>query len=155
MPEERVKTGIAGFDKMLNGGFLRNQVVLIAGAPGTGKTTFGLEFLYNGATKFNEPGIFVTFEELPQQIYRDAMSLGWDLQKLESEGKLKILCTSPRVLQATEEREEVLGRMIKEMGAKRIAIDSISQFRMIRTKSATSLEEDNAALRKELYSLIN
>ena len=155
MAEMRVPTGIAGLDKMLNGGFIRNQVILVAGAPGTGKTTYGLEFIYNGAVKYNEPGIYVTFEELPQQIYRDALSLGWDLQKLEQEGKVKILCTSPRVLQATEERDEVLGRIIKEMGAKRIAIDSISQFRMIRARPAESRGDDNAVLRKELYSLIN
>lgn len=155
MAESRVPTGIAGLDKMLNGGFLRDQVVLVAGAPGTGKTTFGLEFIYNGAVKYNEPGIYVTFEELPQQVYRDALSLGWDLQKLEEEGKIKILCTSPRVLQATEERDEILGKLIKEMGAKRVVVDSISQFRVIRVKPTESREDDNSVLRKELYSLIN
>ena len=82
---ERVKTGIEGLDKMLNGGFLPQTANLIEGAPGTGKTTLGMQFIYSGITRYNEPGVILTFEEFPQQYYRDAASLGWDFKKLERE----------------------------------------------------------------------
>ena len=61
----RVRTGVPGLDEMLSGGFLEGSTVLLLGAPGTGKTTLGLQFLYNGIVQENEPGLFITFEEFP------------------------------------------------------------------------------------------
>ena len=63
----RVKTGIAELDQMLYGGFLPQSANLIEGAPGTGKTTLGMQFIYNGITRYDEPGLILTFEEFPQQ----------------------------------------------------------------------------------------
>ena len=80
---ERVKTGIAELDAMLGGGLLPGSCVLVQGAPGVGKTVMGLQFLVEGATRFNEPGLLITFEEFPASLYRDAESLGWDLRELE------------------------------------------------------------------------
>ena len=77
---DRTSTGIMGLDEMLRGGLPSGSTVLIQGAPGVGKTTFGLQFLYHGATKANEAGLLVTFEEFPESIYRDALNLGWDLR---------------------------------------------------------------------------
>jgi circadian clock protein KaiC len=94
---ERVKTGIAGLDEMLAGGLMKGSAVLIKGAPGTGKTTLALQFLHHGASVENEAGLLVTFEEFPHSLHRDAQSLGWDLQALEAERKLKVIFTSPRV----------------------------------------------------------
>jgi circadian clock protein KaiC len=62
---QRAKTGITGLDEMLRGGFLIGSAVLVEGAPGTGKTTLGTQFLYNGATLFDEPGLLISFEEFP------------------------------------------------------------------------------------------
>ena len=64
---DRVQTGISGLDDMLGGGFLRETANLVEGAPGTGKTTLGMQFIYNGIVKYNEPGIIITFEEFPKQ----------------------------------------------------------------------------------------
>ena len=69
MSEERVKIGIDGFDEMLGGGFLPQTANLIEGAPGTGKSTLGMQFIYNGIVKYNQPGLIITFEEFPQQYY--------------------------------------------------------------------------------------
>ncbi len=64
---DRVKTGIKGLDDMLGGGFLTKTANLVEGAPGTGKTTLGMQFIYNGIVQENEPSLIITFEEFPQQ----------------------------------------------------------------------------------------
>ena len=66
----RNKTGILELDEMLRGGFMDKDAVMVAGSAGTGKTTLALEYLVNGATQFGEPGIYLTFEQLPDQLYR-------------------------------------------------------------------------------------
>ncbi|OLE83789.1 MAG: hypothetical protein AUF79_18135 [Crenarchaeota archaeon 13_1_20CM_2_51_8] len=85
----RVRTGIAELDQMLRGGFMKGDAVMVAGSAGCGKTTLALQYLVNGA-KLGEAGLYVTFEEMPDQIYRDAKNLGWDLRKLEEESKFRI-----------------------------------------------------------------
>ena len=82
--DQRTPFGIKGLDEMICGGLLEGSANLVEGAPGTGKTTIGTEFIYNGITRFNEPGCIITFEEFPQQYYRDALKFGWDLKKLEA-----------------------------------------------------------------------
>jgi len=86
MTERRVETGIEGLDEVLHGGFLPGASVLLEGPPGSGKTNLGLQFLYNGITRFDEPGILVSFEQYPEQIYRDALSLGMDFRLLQEQG---------------------------------------------------------------------
>ena len=145
---ERVKTGIPGLDEMMHGGFLPQTANLIEGAPGTGKSTFGMQFIYNGITKYDEPGLIITFEEFPQQYYRDAESFGWDFRKLEAQGRLKVIMTSPEV---TRHDLESVGGMIEtmtaEMGVRRILVDSLSQFERLTT--------DPMELRSLQYGFIN
>ncbi len=141
----RIQTGIEELDKMLSGGFLEGDSVLVAGSAGTGKTTLGLQYLVNGATKFGDNGVYVTFEQLPDQLYRDAKSFGWDLKKLEDEDKLRVVCTSPDLILASDGGEHLLDTFIREIGARRIVIDSISHIAMY-------LDEKD--LRKEIYRLI-
>jgi len=146
--QQRVKTGIEGLDEMLHGGFLPQTANLIEGATGTGKTTLGMQFIYNGITKYNEPGLIITFEEFPQQYYRDAATFGWDFKKLEQEGKLKIVMTSPEVTKLDLERVGgMIETLVTEMGARRILIDSLSHFER--------LSSDPVELRNIEYSLIN
>jgi circadian clock protein KaiC len=78
-----VKTGIVGLDDILSNGIPRGNVILVEGAIGVGKTTMGVEFVYRGASQFDEPGIIVVFEVSPDKIMRDALGLGWDLSRLE------------------------------------------------------------------------
>lgn len=148
MGNERVKTDVKGLDDMLNGGFLPQSANLIEGPPGTGKTTLGMQFIYNGIQYHDEPGLILTFEEFPQQYYRDAESFGWDFRRLESEGKLKVIMTSPGV--SRSEAEGVGGRietLAREMGARRILVDSISHF--------DQMAEDAIELRSVAFGFIN
>jgi circadian clock protein KaiC len=145
---ERVETGIPELDEMLHGGFLPQSANLVEGAPGTGKTTLGMQFIYNGIVKYNEPGLILTFEEFPQQYYRDAVSFGWDFPALERANQLRVIMTSPEVSRLDL---ETVGGMIEsaaqEMGARRILVDSLSHFER--------LTEDPVELRSVQYSFIN
>ena len=126
---ERVTTGVPGLDEMLLGGFLSQTANLIEGAPGTGKTTLGMQFIHHGIAVCGEPGLILTFEEFPQQYYDDAASFGWDFRRMEREGKLRIVMTSPEVSKA--DLEQVGGRierLVQEIGAKRVLVDSVSHF---------------------------
>ncbi len=141
----RVETGIHELDEMLRGGLIRGDSTLLAGSAGTGKTTIGLQFLFSGATQFSENGIYVTFEQLPQQIYRDAKSFGWDIETLEKENKMRIVCTSPDLLLKGLDKG-LLDNAIRETNAKRVVIDSLSHMQMYVPESD---------LRKEAYRFIN
>jgi circadian clock protein KaiC len=145
---DRVKTGIEGLDQLLCGGFLRGDALLVAGAPGSGKTSLGMHYLHNGATQYDEPGLFITFEEFPERIYRDADNFGWDFRALEAQGKLKVLFTSPEVLQQDIIRDQgIVSEMISEIGATRAVVDSISHLQ--------TAEEDPRRLRESVYGLVN
>src|SRR6476659_3878688 len=92
-----VPTGIRGLDSILEGGIPRGNIILSEGSIGTGKTTLGVEFVYRGASEFDEPGIIVLFEVSPDKIIRDAARFGWDLAALERASKLKISLTTRQV----------------------------------------------------------
>jgi circadian clock protein KaiC len=145
---KRVKTDISGLDQMLDGGFLPQTANLIEGAPGTGKTTFGMQFIYNGIVSANEAGIILTFEEFPQQYYRDAAAFGWDFKQLEKENRLRIIMSSPEVTKA--DLENIGGRieaLTHEINAQRILVDSLSHFER--------LSQDPVELRSIAYGFIN
>src|SRR2546426_4396117 len=125
----RVKTGIVELDEMLRGGFMPGDAVMLAGSAGTGKTTLALQYLVNGV-KLGEPGIYLTFEQHPDQIYRDAKNFGWDLQKLEADDKLRIVFTSPDLLMGEGDPETLLEEPIKAVKARRIVVDSLSHLSM-------------------------
>jgi circadian clock protein KaiC len=145
---ERVKTGIEGLDEMLCGGLLPQTATLLEGAPGTGKTTLGMQYIYNGILKEAEPGIILTFEQFPSQYYRDAANFGWDFRQLEEEGKLCIIMSSPEVsLAYLEEAGGQIEEIARRMGARRILVDSLSQFER--------LTEDSVELRQTVYGFIN
>lgn len=145
---DRVRTGIVGLDEMLHGGLIPNAATLVEGAPGTGKTTLGMQFIHHGIIEYGEPGLILTFEQFPQQYYRDAATLGWDFRRMEEEGKLKIVMTSPEVTRLDLERVGGnIQRMAHHMGAKRILVDSLSHFER--------LTDDPVQLRQLIYGFIN
>lgn len=156
---ERVKTGISGLDSLMEGGIPKKRTVLVSGACGTGKTIFGIEYLYNGATKFKEPGIYVTLDERPGLIREDCSKLGWDLKKLEDSNLLTIIDGSMARIGMPSEEEfslpstgfdvdklllEIM-RTVKRTGARRIVIDSIASL-------GINLDEDKDA-RKAILKL--
>lgn len=124
-----VKTGIAGLDSILQGGIPRGNVILVEGGIGVGKTTLGVEFVYRGASEFNEPGIIVLFEVSPHKLMRDAANLGWDLERLEREGRLKIVFTTREVLkQELQQADSVLLEEAAKIGARRIFVDGVGRL---------------------------
>ena len=132
MSEDRVPFGIKALDKMISGGLLRGSANLLEGAPGTGKTTLAMQFIYNGITMYNEPGLIITCEEFPQQHYHDALQFGWDFKKLEEEGKLKIIFSDPQTtISEFDKMDGVFVSMVEKMGIRRMAIDSMTHFESI------------------------
>ncbi len=144
---EHLPTGVPGLDKMLNGGFIAELSILVRGAPGTGKTTLGFQYLAEGARR-GEVGLFVAFEEFPQSLYRDAASIGIDLAALEKAGMLTMLFTSPEVLLgALGTPDNLLMRAINEQGVQRVVLDSLTYF--------TRLTNDDFVLRGLYNQVVN
>ncbi len=144
---ERASTGNEQLDGMMEGGPLRGSVTLVTGAPGTGKTCLGLEFISHGV-EMGEPGLIVTFEHFPKKLLRDASSLGYDLQEMERKGLLRILFTSPEIFfEQAQTTGGLLDTMVQELGARRILIDSISHLER--------LARDPVKLREIAFTFIN
>jgi circadian clock protein KaiC len=122
---QRVPTGIPGFDELIEGGFLKNSTVLLSGGTGTGKTIFSMQYLINGAKKYNEPGVFLSFEEDYEGLSRDASRFGWDIDKLQKQKKVSFLYEEPYNL---EQISKVIENAVYEYRAKRLVIDSTSVF---------------------------
>ncbi|MEM2909771.1 MAG: ATPase domain-containing protein [Nitrososphaerota archaeon] len=142
---EYAPTGIEGVDLMLEGyGIPRGYVVLVLGSPGCGKTTLGVQFLYNGVVKFNENGILVLLEEDPEMLKSNMLRFGWDLYRLEKENRIAIIDASPIrfITKGIKLGETTIGsrefqllslieKIKKEserLNAKRLVIDSLSTF---------------------------
>src|SRR5215470_9872457 len=136
-----IQTGIAGLDDILQGGMPKGNVILVEGAAGTGKTLFGMEFIYRGATQYNEPGMIVSFEVSPRKLIRDAANFGWDLEALQQQNRLKLIFSSPQVLsQELSSLDSMLLELAAGMGAQRIFIDGIA---LLRTVSPSHAENGN------------
>ncbi|MCR4335780.1 MAG: AAA family ATPase [archaeon] len=140
----RIPSGINGLDKLIEGGFPEGRTTLISGACGTGKTIFCTQYLYEGASKYKEPGIYVTLDERPELIRQDMARFGWDLRKLEDENMLQVIDGSLAKIGIPSEEEfampatgfdidklllEIM-RTTKRIGAKRLVIDSIPAMGM-------------------------
>ena len=90
---DRIPTGIKGLDELLGGGFPDGRCVLVVGSPGSGKTTFALQFLYHGALR-GDTGLYVTLDEHPDHLKENVQSYNWDLDDLEKKGKLLVMDAS-------------------------------------------------------------
>ena len=127
-------TGIKGFDEITEGGLPKNRITLICGTTGSGKTLLGIDFLINGATNYNEPGIFMSFEETEDELYKDVASLNLDLQAFVSQKKIVLehVVLERRDIQETDfNLEGLLIRLehaIDSIGAKRVVLDSIESL---------------------------
>jgi KaiC/GvpD/RAD55 family RecA-like ATPase len=156
---EKVPTGVPGLDNLLEGGLPRHRVVLVSGACGTGKTIFCMQFLYKGVVEYNEPGLFVTFDTMPEKLREDMLNFGWDIKALERDEKLAILdVTSAKAGIASDEAHamlptqlnfdkllvEILG-ICRNIGAKRLVIDSIPAMGLFL--------EDTANIRRMILKL--
>jgi len=129
----RLKSGIPGLDSLLGGGFLAGVSVLLRGTPGSGKTVLGMQLIANGILQFDEPGIVLSFEVFPDQLYRDALSFGWDFHKLEGDGKMRLFFARRDDLYSSfaEKESAVISHITDaayDLGARRVLIDSATQF---------------------------
>ena len=128
----KAPTGITGLDEITGGGFPAGRPTLVCGTAGAGKTMLAIEFLVRGATEYDEPGVFVMFEENAAELTANVRSLGFDLDRLVAEKKLKL----DHVHIERSEIEETgeydleglfirLGHAIDSIGAKRIVLDTL------------------------------
>jgi circadian clock protein KaiC len=128
-------TGIQGFDEITSGGLPKGRPTLVCGGAGCGKTLFGIEFLVRGATQFNEPGVFMSFEETNEELIINVASLGFDLENLVKNKKIAL----DHVHIERSEIEETgeydleglfirLGYAIDSIGAKRVVLDTIESL---------------------------
>lgn len=139
---ERCQTGIPGFDQLCQGGLVRNNVYSIVGGPGSGKTIFLLQFLWNGL-KEGENGLYVSFEPDILDVILDAYMFGWDFSKYEQKGKCKFLRFSP--LTSEREIEKQLMEIVSKYDIKRVCLDPITVFCMA--------QEKESIIRQSLYNL--
>ena len=146
----RVSSGIAKLDALLQGGFQKNSINLVAGTAGAGKSIFAIQFLVDGLGK-GEAGIYITFEEKKEKVYASMLEFGWDLAKYEKEGKFSFLEYTPeQVKKVLVEGGGIIEHIIENMKAKRLVIDSITSFVLLYEDELTKKE---AAL--ALFELIN
>ena len=128
---ERVPTGISGLDAMVEGGFLKGRVVLIAGGPGAGKTIACGQFLHYGITH-HERGIYVSLDENRDRFYHEMSRFDWDFEQLEREGEFRFLDASPSTdPEATNHRSlsqitKTISRLAVDLGAKRVVVDGLA-----------------------------
>jgi circadian clock protein KaiC len=128
-------TGIQGLDEITNGGLPKGRPTLICGGAGSGKTLLAASFLLNGVVEFDEPGILMTFEETGEELASDLASLGYDLGKLVSEGKLIVDYVRVERSEIEETGEYDLEGLfvrleyaVSSIGAKRIVLDTIESL---------------------------
>ncbi|TMI69056.1 MAG: circadian clock protein KaiC [Bacteroidetes bacterium] len=131
----KAQTGINGLDEITYGGLPRNRPTLVCGGPGCGKTLLAMEFIVKGAVLFNEPGVFMSFEEKAQELIDNVASLGFDIEKLQKTKKLKLdyVHVDKTEIQETGEYDLEglfirLQHSIDSIGAKRIVLDTIENL---------------------------
>jgi circadian clock protein KaiC len=129
---EKARTGIEGLDELIGGGLPAGRPTLICGGAGCGKTLMAVTFLYNGATKFDEPGVLMTFEERPQDLVQNVASLEYHLDRLIAEKKIALDYVRVERSEIEETGEYDLeglfirlGYAIKSIGAKRVVLDTV------------------------------
>lgn len=133
---EKLKTGIEGFDLISFGGLPKGRTSLVCGTAGSAKTVFSIQFLAMGIMKYNQNGVFVTFEENPADIRQNVKSLGWDVEQWENEGKWVFVDISPQlddnyIISGEYDLGPLLARIehaIRKINADRISIDSLGSL---------------------------
>jgi circadian clock protein KaiC len=148
----KVPTGISGLDEITHGGLPYGRPTLICGSAGCGKTIFGLEFLVNGIKEYDEPGIFLAFEETAEDLAKNVSSLGFDLRTLEETDKLIVdyihIDRSQIAVAGAFDLEGLFIRLqssVDAIGAKRVVVDTL--------ETIFSSFENSSMLRDEIRRL--
>ena len=149
---KKVETGIPGMDEILHGGIPERNVVLLSGGPGTGKTIFSQQFLWNGL-QMGEPGIYVALEEHPVQVRQNMAQFGWDVKPYEEQGMFAMIDAFTAGIGKSKEYEkyivhdltdirefiDVLRQAIKDINAKRVVVDSVTTLYINKPSLARSI----------------
>jgi circadian clock protein KaiC len=129
---QKERTGIPGFDEITGGGLPAGRPTLVCGSAGAGKTLFAMEFLVRGAMLYNEPGVFMSFEETDEELTKNVASLGFDLKQLAADKKLLLdyVFIERAEIEDTGEYDLEglflrLGHAIDTIGAKRVVLDTL------------------------------
>ncbi len=122
---DRVKTAIPGLDEIMHGGVPSGSRLLLTGTTGSGKTILATQFAYMGAKNYKEPAVYLSFEETPYSIRRNALNFGWDFGPLE---KAETFCFAKYDPYHVDDVPNILEGKIREIGAKRAVIDSVSSL---------------------------
>lgn len=147
--EERVSSGVPGFDKLIEGGFEKNSVNLLVGGSGSCKTIFAVHFLIKGILN-GERVLYITFEEKRGEFFKNMLDFGWNLEKYEKEKKFFFLEYSPeKVRVMLEEGGGSVESIVSKNKISRIVIDSVSSFALLFKEE---LERREAAL--SLFDII-
>ena len=125
MEREIIKSGIPGFDKLLNGGFLHGSIITLSGPTGCGKSTFAMQFLLEGAIKYGEPGIYIAIEESHDSMLFHMSGYDWDIEKLEKSRKLVFLDYPVYEVDQFMDQYSAIQEIINSTGARRVVVDSI------------------------------
>lgn len=144
---ERVETGIPGLDKLIEGGFVKNSNNLVTGTSGTGKTIFGVQYLWNGLQR-GENCYYITLEQRPEEILTDVARFGWDFKKYIDARKFKI---ESHIGDGIESTTELITEGVKTINAKRFVLDSLT----IATMGWKERPEEIFKLRKKAFDLLN
>ena len=126
------RTGIDYFDEcILKNGFPDGSLILVAGEPGAGKTIFSATFVYNGAKKFGEKGIYISLAETKKEFYESMKQLGMNFEELENKGLFKFVDLVTVREETIKKEIELLMNEIIKFQPKRIVVDSISVFAQV------------------------
>ena len=129
--KERISTGISGFDKMIEGGFVNGSINLLSGETGTGKSIFAVEYALDGLKK-GESVLYVTFEEKKEDFYENMKKIGWDLEKHEKTGKFIFLEYSPeKVRMMLDEGGGSIEAIVLKENITRLVMDSVTSFSLL------------------------
>lgn len=147
MEIKRVPTGIPGFDQLISSGLVHGSATIITGGPGVGKTTFCMQFLYNGLTLYDETAVYVTLEENPQRLLTGCKQIGMDFQPYVDSGKFAVVSFAARDTTA-QEIADLTVETIRQLNAKRLVIDSLNLLMLV------TGEETDRDVRVKMINLI-
>jgi circadian clock protein KaiC len=147
----RIATGIEGFDAMIEGGLIRGDMHIVAGAPGTGKTIFASSFAYNAVTKLKEKVVYATFEESTEYLIRNMRKLGIDLSEAEKGGNLNVIDLDALKGKELENNIQLLVSAVKETKSTVLVIDSLTAL-LLATESKFELRAFMKSVYKTLKS---
>lgn len=125
MKRDFVRSGIPGLDKLTGGGFLEGSVITLSGPTGCGKSTFAMQFLVEGVTKYKEPGVYIAIEETKDSMYFHMSGYTWDLEKLEKSRQFVFLDYPVHEVDQFMNQYSAIQEIISTIGARRVVIDSI------------------------------